>query len=113
MTDKTPLTVIGLGPMGQAMVTRFLEAGHPTTVWNRTPARADAVVARGAVRAATAADAVAMICGNAVVRIPTSSTRFTVAFAASSSGRYAAPTALRVHWREARRSAPRGTGPRD
>ena len=59
MTDKTPLTLIGLGPMGQAMVTRFLEAGHPTTVWNRTPARADAVVAKGAVRAATAADAVA------------------------------------------------------
>ncbi len=59
MTAKTPLTLIGLGPMGQAMVTRFLDAGHPTTVWNRTPARADAVVARGAVRAATAADAVA------------------------------------------------------
>jgi 3-hydroxyisobutyrate dehydrogenase-like beta-hydroxyacid dehydrogenase len=59
MTDKTPLTVIGLGPMGQAMVARFLDAGHPTTVWNRTPARADAVVARGATRAATAADAVA------------------------------------------------------
>ena len=59
MTDKTPLTVIGLGPMGQAMVARFLDAGHPTTVWNRTPARADAVVARGAVRAATAAEAVA------------------------------------------------------
>ncbi|MFD0204880.1 MULTISPECIES: NAD(P)-dependent oxidoreductase [Saccharothrix] len=59
MTAKTPLTLIGLGPMGQAMVNRFLDAGHPTTVWNRTPARADAVVARGAVRAATAADAVA------------------------------------------------------
>ncbi|WP_367134936.1 NAD(P)-dependent oxidoreductase [Saccharothrix sp. HUAS TT1] len=59
MTDKTPLTVIGLGPMGQAMVTRFLAAGHPTTVWNRTPSRADAVVAAGATRADTAADAVA------------------------------------------------------
>ncbi|WP_033436765.1 NAD(P)-dependent oxidoreductase [Saccharothrix sp. NRRL B-16314] len=59
MTDKTPLTLIGLGPMGQAMVTRFLAAGHPTTVWNRTPARADAVVALGATRATTAAEAVA------------------------------------------------------
>ncbi|PSL54724.1 3-hydroxyisobutyrate dehydrogenase-like beta-hydroxyacid dehydrogenase [Saccharothrix carnea] len=59
MTAKTPLTLIGLGPMGQAMVTRFLDAGHPTTVWNRTPARADAVVALGATRAATAAEAVA------------------------------------------------------
>ncbi|ONI83909.1 6-phosphogluconate dehydrogenase [Saccharothrix sp. ALI-22-I] len=59
MTDKTPLTLIGLGPMGQAMVTRFLDAGHPTTVWNRTASRADGVVAQGATRAATAADAVA------------------------------------------------------
>jgi 3-hydroxyisobutyrate dehydrogenase-like beta-hydroxyacid dehydrogenase len=59
MTDKTPLTLIGLGPMGQAMVTRFLAAGHPTTVWNRTPARADGVVTQGATRAATAAEAVA------------------------------------------------------
>ncbi|MEU4741101.1 NAD(P)-binding domain-containing protein [Actinosynnema sp. NPDC023658] len=59
MTDKTPLTLIGLGPMGQAMTTGFLAAGHPVTVWNRTPARADAVVALGATRAATAADAVA------------------------------------------------------
>ncbi|MEU4447340.1 NAD(P)-binding domain-containing protein [Actinosynnema sp. NPDC050801] len=59
MTDKTPLTVIGLGPMGQAMVAKFLGAGHPTTVWNRTASRADGVVALGATRAATAADAVA------------------------------------------------------
>jgi 3-hydroxyisobutyrate dehydrogenase-like beta-hydroxyacid dehydrogenase len=55
----TPLTMIGLGPMGQAMVRRFMAAGHPTTVWNRTAARADDVVAEGAVRAATVADAVA------------------------------------------------------
>ncbi|WP_158844734.1 NAD(P)-dependent oxidoreductase [Saccharothrix deserti] len=59
MTDKTPLTLIGLGPMGQAMVARLLDAGHPTTVWNRTASRADAVVAQGATRAATAAEAVA------------------------------------------------------
>lgn len=59
MTAKTPLTLIGLGPMGQAMVTRFLAAGHPTTVWNRTPSRADVVVALGATRADTAAEAVA------------------------------------------------------
>jgi 3-hydroxyisobutyrate dehydrogenase-like beta-hydroxyacid dehydrogenase len=57
-TDTTPLTMIGLGPMGQAMVRRFLGAGHPTTVWNRTAARADDLVAEGAVRAATVAEAV-------------------------------------------------------
>ncbi|HEY4418664.1 MAG TPA: NAD(P)-binding domain-containing protein [Pseudonocardia sp.] len=57
--SATPLTMIGLGPMGQAMVRRYLAAGHPTTVWNRTAARADDLVAEGAVRAATVADAVA------------------------------------------------------
>lgn len=45
--EKDPVTVIGLGPMGQAMVRAFLTAGHPTTVWNRTASRADAVVAEG------------------------------------------------------------------
>jgi 3-hydroxyisobutyrate dehydrogenase-like beta-hydroxyacid dehydrogenase len=54
-----PVSVIGLGPMGQALAGAFLRAGQPTTVWNRTSARADALVAQGAVRAATAADAVA------------------------------------------------------
>ena len=53
------VTMIGLGPMGRAMVRTFLAAGRPTTVWNRTPERADELVAAGAVRAATAEDAVA------------------------------------------------------
>ncbi|MDA3627964.1 NAD(P)-binding domain-containing protein [Saccharopolyspora sp. WRP15-2] len=53
-----PVTLIGLGPMGQAMVNSLLDAGHPVTVWNRTASRADAVVARGAARAETPADAV-------------------------------------------------------
>jgi 3-hydroxyisobutyrate dehydrogenase-like beta-hydroxyacid dehydrogenase len=57
--NKTPLTVIGLGPMGQAMARAFLDSGHPTTVWNRTASRADDLVTRGAVRAATARDAFA------------------------------------------------------
>jgi 3-hydroxyisobutyrate dehydrogenase-like beta-hydroxyacid dehydrogenase len=56
--NPTPVTVIGLGPMGQAMVRAFLAAGHPVTVWNRTASRADDVVAAGAVRAATPAEAV-------------------------------------------------------
>lgn len=53
-----PVTVIGLGPMGQAMVRAFLANGHPTTVWNRTASRADGVVAEGAVRVDTAGEAV-------------------------------------------------------
>lgn len=47
-TDKSPVTVIGLGAMGTALARAFLAAGHPTTVWNRTPARAQALAAEGA-----------------------------------------------------------------
>jgi 3-hydroxyisobutyrate dehydrogenase-like beta-hydroxyacid dehydrogenase len=61
MTDDkpTPVTVIGLGDMGRALAGAFLDAGHPTTVWNRTASRAEALAARGATAAATAAEAVA------------------------------------------------------
>ncbi|MFI6285837.1 NAD(P)-dependent oxidoreductase [Streptomyces sp. NPDC051018] len=48
---RQPVTVVGLGPMGQAMVDAFLERGHEVTVWNRTPSRAEPFVARGAVLA--------------------------------------------------------------
>ncbi|GHG21763.1 NAD(P)-dependent oxidoreductase [Streptomyces zaomyceticus] len=50
MTNRTaaPVTVIGLGLMGRALATAFLKAGHPTTVWNRSPSRATELVARGA-----------------------------------------------------------------
>ncbi|MYW97638.1 NAD(P)-dependent oxidoreductase [Amycolatopsis rubida] len=51
--------MIGLGPMGQAMVRSYLAAGHDVTVWNRTASRADDVVAAGAKRAGTVADALA------------------------------------------------------
>ncbi|MEU0689188.1 NAD(P)-dependent oxidoreductase [Streptomyces uncialis] len=54
-----PVSVIGLGPMGHALADTLLAKGHPLTVWNRTPGRADDLVARGARRAPTAADAVA------------------------------------------------------
>ncbi len=57
--DTHPVTVIGLGPMGQAMTRVLLAGGHPVTVWNRTPARADGVVADGATLAATPDDALA------------------------------------------------------
>ncbi|EHY87597.1 LOW QUALITY PROTEIN: beta-hydroxyacid dehydrogenase, 3-hydroxyisobutyrate dehydrogenase [Saccharomonospora azurea NA-128] len=40
---REPVTVIGLGPMGQAMVTALLDAGHAVTVWNRTASLADTV----------------------------------------------------------------------
>ncbi|MGW6564514.1 NAD(P)-dependent oxidoreductase [Streptomyces sp. NPDC054975] len=56
--NKPNVTVIGLGQMGCALADAFLAAGHPTTVWNRTQAKADALAARGATRAATVAEAV-------------------------------------------------------
>ncbi|MFF5253970.1 NAD(P)-dependent oxidoreductase [Streptomyces leeuwenhoekii] len=52
------VTVVGLGPMGEALAETLLAQGHPLTVWNRTPGKADGLVARGAHRAATVADAV-------------------------------------------------------
>ncbi|GAA1568574.1 NAD(P)-binding domain-containing protein [Kribbella hippodromi] len=48
--------MIGLGSMGSMMARKFVAAGHPTTVWNRTPGKADGL---GAVAAPTAAEAVA------------------------------------------------------
>ncbi|MEV0028884.1 NAD(P)-binding domain-containing protein [Nocardia sp. NPDC050793] len=51
------VSVIGLGPMGQAMVRAFLDAGVEVTVWNRSTAKVDAMVELGAKRAATVADA--------------------------------------------------------
>ncbi len=56
--DRPPVTVIGLGAMGSRIAEVLLEGGHPTTVWNRTPGRADPLVAQGAVRAASVAEAV-------------------------------------------------------
>ncbi|WP_328875533.1 NAD(P)-binding domain-containing protein [Streptomyces sp. NBC_00287] len=55
--SETPVTVIGLGLMGQALAGAFLNAGHPTTVWNRTASKADPLVAKGARLAPTVGDA--------------------------------------------------------
>jgi hypothetical protein len=43
--------------MGSALAGALLANGHRTTVWNRTAAKADALVAQGAVRAQTVAEA--------------------------------------------------------
>ncbi|MFB7377503.1 NAD(P)-dependent oxidoreductase [Kitasatospora purpeofusca] len=60
-TNHTPptVTVLGLGPMGRALAGAFTDAGVRTTVWNRTPGRDAALIARGAVGAATAEGAAA------------------------------------------------------
>ncbi|WP_330269377.1 NAD(P)-dependent oxidoreductase [Streptomyces griseorubiginosus] len=55
---NSAVTVLGLGPMGQAMTRTLLTAGHPVTVWNRTAGRADGVVTAGATLATTPGEAV-------------------------------------------------------
>nr|WP_246250224.1 NAD(P)-binding domain-containing protein [Actinomadura litoris] len=59
MHTDAPVTVLGLGLMGGALAGAFLRAGHPTTVWNRTTAKADDLVARGATLAGSPAAAIA------------------------------------------------------
>jgi 3-hydroxyisobutyrate dehydrogenase-like beta-hydroxyacid dehydrogenase len=56
--DHPSVTVIGLGAMGSRIAEVLLRGGHPTTVWNRTPGRAEPLVAQGAVRAGSVAEAI-------------------------------------------------------
>ncbi|MDA0566386.1 NAD(P)-binding domain-containing protein [Streptomonospora sp. S1-112] len=57
-TNDLQVSALGLGEMGRALAEALVKAGHPTTVWNRSPGRADALLAQGAREAATAGDAV-------------------------------------------------------
>jgi 3-hydroxyisobutyrate dehydrogenase len=47
---------IGLGRMGEAMVTRLLKAGHAASVWNRTASKAAPLAQHGATVVAAKAD---------------------------------------------------------
>ncbi|MEU5552534.1 NAD(P)-binding domain-containing protein [Micromonospora sp. NPDC047793] len=51
--------MLGLGAMGTALARAWMAAGHPLTVWNRTPARAAAFDAEGVRVTDSAAKAVA------------------------------------------------------
>lgn len=42
------VSVLGLGKMGGALASAFLNAGHKTTVWNRTPTKAQPLAEKGA-----------------------------------------------------------------
>ncbi|MFC4376969.1 NAD(P)-dependent oxidoreductase [Nocardia halotolerans] len=59
MATAQQVSLIGLGAMGTALAKALLAGGHEVTVWNRTPARADALVADGAKVAASSAEAMA------------------------------------------------------
>ncbi len=57
MTEKVAL--IGAGVMGNAIATRLLDTGHHLTVFDLDPDKVQALVAKGASSASTAADAAA------------------------------------------------------
>lgn len=53
------IAMLGLGLMGAGMAHNLLNAGFPLTVYNRTPAKADPLTARGAQAASTPREAAA------------------------------------------------------
>ncbi|WRH89799.1 NAD(P)-binding domain-containing protein [Nguyenibacter sp. L1] len=55
---SSAVTVVGLGQMGAALVPPFLRAGEDVTVWNRSPQKAEPLVAAGARLAADVKDAI-------------------------------------------------------
>ncbi|MEU8776597.1 NAD(P)-binding domain-containing protein [Streptomyces sp. NPDC048606] len=58
-TDNTlRVSVLGLGAMGSALASTLVKAGYATTCWNRSPGKADDLVAQGALSTDTAGDAV-------------------------------------------------------
>jgi 3-hydroxyisobutyrate dehydrogenase-like beta-hydroxyacid dehydrogenase len=56
-TELQAITFIGLGEMGAALARAAITAGHPTTVWNRTAAKAEGLGARVAPTVEDALDA--------------------------------------------------------
>jgi 2-hydroxy-3-oxopropionate reductase len=56
--SKLSVALLGTGLMGSPMACRLAEAGHRVTVWNRSPEKTQAAVAKGARAAGTAAEAV-------------------------------------------------------
>lgn len=59
---KLPVTVIGLGAMGSALASTLVAAGHPTTVWNRTPRASEGATTAASAAAAIAASPVTLVC---------------------------------------------------
>jgi 3-hydroxyisobutyrate dehydrogenase len=56
MRPMTTFGFVGLGVMGQPMALNLARAGFPLLVWNRTPARTEALVTAGVHVASDVAD---------------------------------------------------------
>jgi 3-hydroxyisobutyrate dehydrogenase-like beta-hydroxyacid dehydrogenase len=63
MVEAMNIGFIGLGNMGRGIAANLVNAGYPVTVYNRSVAKADALVRQGATLARTVAEA----CGSDVV----------------------------------------------
>ena len=59
MTSATRIGIIGLGIMGSPMAVHLATAGHQVTGFNRSPEKAEPLVAAGGRDAASTAEAVA------------------------------------------------------
>jgi 3-hydroxyisobutyrate dehydrogenase len=57
-TSELPVSVVGTGIMGAAMARNLVAAGLSTTVWDRSPAAVEPLVAAGAAAASTPVEAV-------------------------------------------------------
>ena len=53
------VALLGLGTMGTGMAANWLAKGFALSIWNRTPAKAQALAAKGAKAAATPREAAA------------------------------------------------------
>lgn len=57
-SNRSAVSVIGLGAMGSALARALLDNGHDVTVWNRTATKSEPLVELGASAARSAADAI-------------------------------------------------------
>lgn len=64
------VSVLGLGPMGLPIARNLLASGMPTTVWNRTPSKAEPLRADGAILAQTVAGAAADVVLSVLPDVP-------------------------------------------
>ena len=56
--SMSDITVIGLGNMGSVLADTLMSAGNRVSVWNRSEAKADSLVSKGAIRASSVINAI-------------------------------------------------------
>lgn len=92
---SAPVAVVGLGALGASVANALRRAGHPTTVWNRTPAKARPAVDAGATLAASVAEA-ALAAPTLVVSVSTDDDVRTVLEPALAGGALAGHTVVNL-----------------